>query len=1275
MRVLINTAVWGKNYCDIFLQYSISSLLSPSNLPRLSIEHRVTIQIISSKKDLNYLRTSALVNDLANYASIELVPFEVIFEEDIKAPTGNSGQKYGFLSKLQNYAMHSSKKFDCVMFNYADFVWSNGSLSNTVKALKPNVNSVLGFCLPVDKAACLAELEKFRVNDASKNMICLNIPAREATGIAIKKMHREALLRYWNGPAFSMTPSYIMWPVAGQGLVLRAYHQTVLALRIKSDDSNFFNGITGGSLDGHFTTLLAEKGNNAFAKNSDNIFVFSLYETDVNTKIGGPSWGENAGKEGKFSKWDSMRECVSSVVTPAQRSLSEVAFEFRVRYNDKASWSRVIEQSSAIINQVNKTTPFDVEAYEYANRPPGWVAPPKHNPFTSKLSFSIINSLLPRLKNYFLARLDDHDRQILKWIIRKVKFTSLRLRISTVPDDRGLLNSKFLRKQTEHLSDLTKLLTIVAQTENEIKYSSSWSLAVSKLMSGETHLRKFLAVNTDHILATYLLAKNLWFQTRFQEAKNEFGRVEHLRAKEFDPSQTNIILPPETVTSVGLMGHLDGLLKKDILLSKKHRYILPVPDQSQITNITLLDYWSEFIEIVSDAEKLKKIQPVYHYVPNSLHWTTTDLDEKLDHIHNVFAQVQGEWFQKKGQPLLKLKVEHRLLLERQLRSWGIGPDDWFVCLHVRGAGFYAEPSIGGSQDFRNTSINDYFEAIKYVISVGGWVIRMGDSSHPKVEKTFLGSQQFKLIDYANSNEKNDALDVALCASCELMISSPSGLHTISDAFGRRVCLLNYPLWQGIPWNPENIFIPKLYYCTKYRRVLSLAEVFSRGLFYYDQGFMFEKEGVELINNTPEEIMETVKQALLRDKYTKKFNFADKKVNKEFSRLKTRFRNHSPAKIGAFFASNHEEKLIDASITMPFIRPHYPIVKELELDNDKKIIDIVVPTFNRPRVLFRLLSSFMDARLSGVRMVIIDDASFVSEKIENIGPMNTADVCAYFKSNRVFYTKNPKNIGVPKSWRRYYDDICDVKYTMSMTDKDIILPGNGILRAAGKMDDDPTISLVVMPMLQIDRSGTHETKIEFPYSEKVSGKKFLEMYVNDPALQHCSMWGLIRSSEIKKAGCPRDMRLRDQGLDDGFGIDVDLIFNIVCKNDVAFEKTMHVKRSTVSGGTEKYPLTFAYTYYQYASRVVAEFEKLGYMSKRTAKTYRKWWLLLIFRGLDVAFRHVHGTELEKGTDRIKQHLKMPLLMYLFRELIKHRIAPNTEMFKRLLSAYLSILNLR
>jgi len=325
---------------------------------------------------------------------------------------------------------------------------------------------------------------------------------------------------------------------------------------------------------------------------------------------------------------------------------------------------------------------------------------------------------------------------------------------------------------------------------------------------------------------------------------------------------------------------------------------------------------------------------------------------------------------------------------------------------------------------------------------------------------------------------------------------------------------------------------------------------------------------------------------------------------------------------------------------------------------QRLLDIIIPSYNRPLRLFTLLKSGLELHMAGVYFVVIDDGSELDEYIPNVGLCSTQQVCEYFNNPAIIYRRNPENIGLARSWVNYYETYCDAKYTLSIVDKDFFVDKTPIMNAINQLEHDDSLCMVVIPLMQEDRANTH-TLITFNYS-KMTSQEFISQFVRDVTLQHCSSYGVKRVSSIRQAGVPDNLYLKDKGLDDGFGIDIDLVLRLASTGNVGFEREAHIKRTLMEGATERYPLTFAYTYYQYAKRVIAILKKKNMIGPDDARQYIKMWLLIVLSGLVVAYRSVHGSELEQGTKRISKHLKIPIHLYLLIEAIKHGIRPSQEM---------------
>jgi hypothetical protein len=334
------------------------------------------------------------------------------------------------------------------------------------------------------------------------------------------------------------------------------------------------------------------------------------------------------------------------------------------------------------------------------------------------------------------------------------------------------------------------------------------------------------------------------------------------------------------------------------------------------------------------------------------------------------------------------------------------------------------------------------------------------------------------------------------------------------------------------------------------------------------------------------------------------------------------------------------------------------------------LDFLIPCFDRPKCLHHILRSGLALGIPGVHFVVFDDQSTLVENVEGLGPATVETVCRSFATPRVIYSRNPRNMGAAQSLRRYYAELCDAEYAALLNPKDEFISAAPIIGALAKLDADPRLSFVVYPLRQIDRVSS-DRPLLFDY-KRMSGRDFVACHVRDPTLQHASSYAILRVSAARKVGIPRDLGLRSSGIDDGSGIDHDIVFTVATTGDVDFESEPPLRRCIVNGYTERFPLSFAYSQYLYARRLMAELEPAGFVTPETRRLYLSWWHLLIARGLVVAYRPVHGSELEIRETRIRPHLRMPVLVFLPLECLRLGVWPRAETITTCLRALLLML---
>ena len=378
------------------------------------------------------------------------------------------------------------------------------------------------------------------------------------------------------------------------------------------------------------------------------------------------------------------------------------------------------------------------------------------------------------------------------------------------------------------------------------------------------------------------LARNLWFQGKIVESFIFFKKAEEandcLKERFLKFSKKQVFLPRNCAEIIGLMGHLDSFIKHKILNKDQRKYVLFV-DKKNIINKCFLDYFKKYIDIIDLKDiKDRNMLNIEHLISEDWNWIFKN-NNSVQYTHQFMAKTQTQWNLEKRQPILKLKKSHSKILKKYLNNLGYKKDDWHLCVHIRSEDFYNEEN-NTAQSFRNSPIEDYYLLFEKIVELGGWVFRMGDSSMPKIKKSFFKKGSDKIIDFANSEFKSDVLDVALCATCKLFVSSPSGLHTVSHAFGKPTCYVNFPIYAGFPWHNDEILLPKKYLNTKNKKMLSIDQIYKSNLPYCNHGFMFELKKITLLKNDPVEILDAVLEALIKVDEKLNINFNLSKLEKK-----------------------------------------------------------------------------------------------------------------------------------------------------------------------------------------------------------------------------------------------------------------------------------------------------------------------------------------------------------------------------------------------------------
>jgi putative glycosyltransferase (TIGR04372 family) len=337
-------------------------------------------------------------------------------------------------------------------------------------------------------------------------------------------------------------------------------------------------------------------------------------------------------------------------------------------------------------------------------------------------------------------------------------------------------------------------------------------------------------------------------------------------------------------------------------IPRERTIILRAPHARAVANRTLVDYLRRHVPIVtgrllfSGFFRAARVEPrIRGGLLNQDVLLPTG--EKAEQYVALVA-VHRVWEKERRPPLMRLQASDFRRGRRALRTLGLGPNDWFVCLHAREAGYLNEPPASYHRH-KNVDVRTYLPAVERIVARGGWVIRVGDPSMhplPKAER---------VVDYAHSKLKSGWLDVFLAASCRFWLGSNSGYFAVACIFGVPVLLTNVAPASFRPWSSRDLYLPKLHCWRDSGDLLSFGRTLSRELYFAQD---LDRLGVTVIDNTPEELEEAVTEMLARLDGTRSYSAAEEELQERFNALADYHPYGIGSRVSAAFLLRHANLL-------------------------------------------------------------------------------------------------------------------------------------------------------------------------------------------------------------------------------------------------------------------------------------------------------------------------------------------------------------------------------
>ena len=341
-------------------------------------------------------------------------------------------------------------------------------------------------------------------------------------------------------------------------------------------------------------------------------------------------------------------------------------------------------------------------------------------------------------------------------------------------------------------------------------------------------------------------------------------------------------------------------------------------------NRNILRSWTlDFIGVrrpISNLQLLKMLARQIRVLPGAWLWLLLDraclfwTRGSLHHANTRFSLDHWPQFLN-NQALVHFSSSEKLEGKNLLEALGVPSDAHWVCIHNRDSKYldtkvaaskFAPGKSWGYHNYRDFGVKSMVSAAEELTKRGYFVLRMG-----AVVAEPLISTNPKIVDYASTPHRSDFADIFLLANCAAYLGSDSGILTVPLIYGKPTIIVNFPLGYTAQLTHQSTFpfIPKHLYHRATKRHLGIQEVFDRKLIYAGEFRVYEEAGVEVVDNTSEEICDLAMELDERLKGTWRPQAQDDQLQRQFWDL---FRQHCPPehvgsvqpRIGTAFLRQH-----------------------------------------------------------------------------------------------------------------------------------------------------------------------------------------------------------------------------------------------------------------------------------------------------------------------------------------------------------------------------------
>ena len=187
-RLVLSFMVWGDKYLKIFNDYCIPTLLAPGNLPSVSENRDISIDIYAHKEDIKKLKEMDAFESLAKLCKIDFIEFPERLVTCEEYTNRNADFRYTIYGAFHHLSIEKASFIGAdVMCLGPDNVYSDKSFSNYVRLLDKGYDAVLFTATRVQAEFILPALDKIK---DQKNKV-LQISSDKMVEMAAQYIHHS----------------------------------------------------------------------------------------------------------------------------------------------------------------------------------------------------------------------------------------------------------------------------------------------------------------------------------------------------------------------------------------------------------------------------------------------------------------------------------------------------------------------------------------------------------------------------------------------------------------------------------------------------------------------------------------------------------------------------------------------------------------------------------------------------------------------------------------------------------------------------------------------------------------------------------------------------------------------------------------------------------------------------------------------------------------------------------------------------------------------------